>query len=216
MASSSPTGTVTFYVDQGAPKIVTMSNGQAQLTFTADVTATFPIGATYSGDSNYNTSTNSITQTVLPDSTTTSVTVSNPSITQGASVTLTAHITSAQQGSAPPTGGVQFAANSVNIGGGQRVSGNQAQITTSFSAPGSVQLQATYNGDENYSPSTGTSTITVVSAPPDFSITASGVATQIVSAGQTATFSNAATISALYGFSSQVQLTCSVPAMMTT
>lgn len=55
-----------------------------------------------------------------------------------------------------------------------------------------------------------------VTAPPDFSISSSGTTTQTISAGQTATFSNAITISALNGFNSQVTLSCAPPASLTT
>jgi hypothetical protein len=50
-----------------------------------------------------------------------------------------------------------------------------------------------------------------VTGPPDFTITASGTTTQTVSAGQTATFTNAISIAAQSGFSAQVNLTCALP-----
>jgi hypothetical protein len=133
---------------------------------------------------------------------------------QGTLVTLTAHITPAGMGAAPLTGTVQFTANGSNIGG-QSVSNNQAQITTSFSTQGSVQVQATYSGDANYSTSTGTFTETVLPPPPDFSVTTPGITTQTVAAGQTATFSNAISIAAQNGFSAQVNLSCSLPVAAT-
>lgn len=55
-----------------------------------------------------------------------------------------------------------------------------------------------------------------VTPQPDFSITSSGTTTQAVNAGQTATFSNAVTISPLNGFNSQVTLSCAPPASLTT
>ncbi len=51
--------------------------------------------------------------------------------------------------------------------------------------------------------------------PPDFSITSSGTTTQTVAAGQTATFTNAISIAAQNGFSSQVNLSCSLPVAAT-
>ncbi len=50
-----------------------------------------------------------------------------------------------------------------------------------------------------------------VTPPPDFTITSSGTTTQTVSAGQTATFTNAISIAAQNGFSAQVNLSCSLP-----
>ncbi|HEY6946914.1 MAG TPA: IPT/TIG domain-containing protein, partial [Candidatus Acidoferrum sp.] len=54
-----------------------------------------------------------------------------------------------------------------------------------------------------------------VTPPPDFSITATGTTTQTVNAGQTATFTNAISVTAQNGFSSAVDLSCSLPASAT-
>lgn len=51
--------------------------------------------------------------------------------------------------------------------------------------------------------------------PPDFSISATGTTTQTVNAGQTATFSNAITVTAQNGFALQVNLSCSLPVAAT-
>jgi hypothetical protein len=61
---------------------------------------------------------------------------------------------------------------------------------------------------------------TPVSAPltvigPDFSIVVAGSASQTISAGQTATFANAVVVSPIDGLNSQVNLTCSLPASLT-
>jgi photosystem II stability/assembly factor-like uncharacterized protein len=50
-----------------------------------------------------------------------------------------------------------------------------------------------------------------VTGPPDFSITSSGTTTQTVNAGQTATFTNAISVTPQNGFSGQVNLSCSLP-----
>ncbi len=56
-----------------------------------------------------------------------------------------------------------------------------------------------------------------VTGPPDFSFTiAAGQGMQTISAGQTATFSNAIMVNALNGFTGQVSVTCAVPAQATT
>jgi hypothetical protein len=56
-----------------------------------------------------------------------------------------------------------------------------------------------------------------VTGPPDFSFTvATGQSTQTVSAGQTATFTNAITVNAVNGFAGQVAVTCTSPAQATT
>ena len=46
---------------------------------------------------------------------------------------------------------------------------------------------------------------------PDFSVASTGTTTQTINAGQTATFTNAISVAAQNGFSSQVNLSCSLP-----
>jgi hypothetical protein len=214
-ASSPPSGTVAFTVNGVPFGSVPVSNSQAQITISSLTAGTATVTAFYSGDPNYWRSySGTLTETVTPVSTSTSVSPSSSSVAQGALVTLTAHITPAATGAASLTGTVQFTANGSNIGG-QNVSNNQAQITTSFSTQGSVQIQATYSGDANYSTSTGTFTETVLPPPPDFSITTPGIRTQTIAAGQTATFSNAITIAPQNGFSAQVNLSCALPSYVT-
>jgi hypothetical protein len=213
-ASSSPSGTVTFNVN-GAPfGTIAVSNSQAQIIIPSLTAGNIPITGIYSGDTNYASSSGTLTEAVNPVPTSTSVTASNATVVEGAQVTLTAKITPAQNGAAPIAGTVQFSANGVPLGG-QSVSNNQAQITASFSTPGSAQVQAIYSGDVNYLTSTGAYTETVLPPPPDFSITASGTTTQTVTAGQTATFNNGISVSALNGFSAQVSLSCSLPSSAT-
>jgi hypothetical protein len=214
MASSPPSGTVTFNVSGNPVGTAAVSNSQAQITIASLTAGIIPITATYSGDTNYATSSGTFTETVNPVPTTTSLTSSKATVVEGASVTLTAQITPAQLGAASLTGTVQFYAGSVHLGG-QSVSNNQAQLLTSFPTIGSIQAQAVYSGDLNYLISSGTFTETVVSAPPDFSVTSSGATTQTVNAGQTATFTNAITVSPLNGFSAQVNLSCSLPSFAT-
>jgi photosystem II stability/assembly factor-like uncharacterized protein len=55
-----------------------------------------------------------------------------------------------------------------------------------------------------------------VTGPPDFSITSSGTTSVTVAAGQMATFPNAVSVSALNGFASPVNFSCSLAATATT
>ena len=209
-ASSPPSGNVAFSVNGSPLGSVGVSNSQAQTTIPSLTAGNVAISAAYSGDSNYASSSGTFTEIVTPVSTSTTVTSSSLTVSQGVLVTLTAQIIPAQMGAAPLTGGVGFTANGSFIGS-QTVSNNQARITTSFSTLGSVQVQATYVGDVNYLTSAGTLTETVVSSPPDFSITSSGTTSVAVSAGQAANFPNAVSVSALDGFSSPVNLSCALP-----
>jgi photosystem II stability/assembly factor-like uncharacterized protein len=80
-------------------------------------------------------------------------------------------------------------------------------ISTSAAAPGTY---AFYVLDP---PPAGTSAPFnfTVTGPPDFSVSSSGTTTQTVAAGQTGTFTNAVSIAAQNGFSSQINLSCSLP-----
>jgi hypothetical protein len=55
-----------------------------------------------------------------------------------------------------------------------------------------------------------------VTGPPDFAIAAQGTTALTVSAGQTATFTNAINVTALNGFSAAVTLSCTIPATAST
>ncbi len=214
-ATFPPSGTVAFSINGNSAGTAPVNNSQAQITIPSLGGGSIPISATYSGDTNYARSSGTFIETVNPVPTTTSVSSSNATVVEGAFVALTAQITPAQMGAAPLTGTVQFSYNGIHLGG-QTVSNNQAQINAAFTTVGSVQVQAIYSGDVNYSISTGTFTETVLPPPPDFSVTSSSTPTLTVNAGQNATFTNAISVSALNGFVSQVNLSCSLPAMATT
>lgn len=208
-AGTPPTGTVTFNVGGLNVGPVPVANGQAKVMAVPPIAGDPLVSAMYSGDANYAPSSASFTEIVTLVSTNTTLTASSTTVAQNTPVTFTAQVNPSAMGLAPPTGTVQFTANGASIGG-RSIANNQAQVTTIFSTPGLVQVQASYSGDSNYSASVGNFTETVT-PPPDFSVTASGTTTQTINAGQTATFTNAITVAALYGFDSQVKVSCSLP-----
>jgi Pro-kumamolisin, activation domain/Bacterial Ig-like domain (group 3) len=209
MAGAAPTGTVTFTAPYASTAPLTVINNQAQLTFPAPYAGTLPMSAKYSGDANYATSSGSTSVTVTLVPTTTTITSSSSTVPQNKTVTLTIQITPAAMGAAPLTGSVSVTSNGIALGN-FLVTNGQAQTTTSFATEGAAQIQASYSGDANYASSVGTFTETVT-PPPDFSVTTSGITTQTINAGQTATFTNSITVAALYGYNSQVNLSCSLP-----
>jgi len=214
-ANVPPSGNVAFNINGNPVGPVAVSNNQAQLTVSNLYAGAVPITATYSGDSNYATSTGIFSQTVTQVNTSTTVTSSSQTITAGQQLTLTARVTPSQMGAAPLTGTIQFTANETVLGVAS-VSNNQAQTAPFLNTPGSLQIQATYSGDQNYLTSSGTLTETVSPAPPDFSLASLSPSTVTVLAGQTATFANAISVSPLNGFASSVSLSCSLPASATT
>jgi hypothetical protein len=213
-ASAFPTGSVSFNINGNPAGTVSLAGNRAQLTTSNLYAGSVPVSANYSGDPNYGASTGTFTEIVTQVSTSMALTSSNATVTAGEQVTLTAKVTANQVGAAPLTGTVQFLANGTSLGVAS-VSNNQAKLTPFLNTAGSLQIQAAYSGDQNYSASSATLAETVTPAPPDFSIVPSSPTTVTVSAGQTATFANAISVSGLNGFASPVSLTCSLSAIAT-
>ncbi len=151
-AGITPTGTVTFNVDNGALSIAAPVVGLTAVLDTSYLTVgSHTVFATYSGDSNWNTVTSSsLTQVVIQD--TLSLTSSlNPS-TVGQPVEFTATINAAN--GAPKTGTVTF-----NIDNGASpitapVESHIAVLDTSNLSAGSHTIVASYSGDGNWAPAT--------------------------------------------------------------
>nr|WP_237503459.1 Ig-like domain repeat protein [Streptomyces sp. SID8375] len=177
--AGAPTGTVTFdFGDNTPPATVPMAGGSATVTHTFESAAALPytVTATYSGDDNFTPSTGAESQTVQQAATATTVDLApNPSVA-GQPVTATATVAVVPPGAAAPTGTVTF-----DFGDGTPPV--EAPLTDGAAATSHVYagttgspytVTATYQGDGNLEPSTGTgsqsvgpsaSSTTVVSAP---------------------------------------------------
>ncbi|MGW3010143.1 Ig-like domain repeat protein [Streptomyces sp. NPDC001219] len=176
--AGAPTGTVTFdFGDGTTPLTLPTAGGSATVDHTYAAAETpYTVTATYSGDDNFLPSTGTESQTVQQAATTTVVGLApNPSVA-GEPVTVTATVTAVPPGAAVPTGTV-----TVDFGDGSApvtspLTGGTA--TTSHVYAGTADspytVTATYSGDGNLEPSTGTgsqsvgpstSSTTVVSAP---------------------------------------------------
>ena len=138
---------------------------------------TYTITATYSGDSFFVGSTQTLTQTVLPDSTSTTVTsVPNPSVF-GQSSTFTATVAALSPGAGTPSTTVSFYDGTTLIGTSplNQVAGDdQATITTSALSTGSHAISAVYNGEKDFVTSTGIMTQTVNPDPSTTTLAANG------------------------------------------
>ena len=156
-----PTGQVTFFdgaTQLGNPVAITNSvagsptnKPQAQVTLT---TSQLPLGnnsitAQYTGDGNYTASTSAPAVMDVQILTGLSLSSSSQTINHGSSVTFTAVVNPTQTGGPPPTGTIVFTANGINIGT-MPVTNNQAQVTTSALPGGTVNIDANYSGDANY------------------------------------------------------------------
>ncbi|WP_181764987.1 Ig-like domain-containing protein [Streptomyces albidus (ex Kaewkla and Franco 2022)] len=157
--SGTPTGTVTFTGPGGLNQTVPL-NGAGQACLTTTVLADGTVTATYNGDSPcFAGSVGTVTVTVDPADTTTTVSADpNPSVC-GDTVEICATVTTNPPGSGVPTGTVTFTGpgglnQTVPLNGA-----GEACITTASLTDGTVT--AVYNGDACHNTSTGTLAITV-------------------------------------------------------
>lgn len=211
-----PTGSIQFM--SGGHSIATVAangttntqTGFAQASAVL-LTSSLPLGtnsitATYSGDANYAASgaSNAVTVTVLP-ATTTAVTSSNSTISQGTSVTFTATVTPGQSGGPAPTGTVQFLADGADAGGAITVSNGQAQFATTSLPAGAESIVAVYSGDSNYGGSTSPAFTETVTPAPTFTIAANPTTIAVTAPGQSG--STTLTFTSENGFSSDGAVT---------
>ena len=214
---ATPTGSVQFFIDgaaSGAPVAVSGSGAAATATSGAISTLSVRgsphiIKAVYTNtDGGFSGSSGTLSQTVNPATTTTSVTSSvNPSVF-GQSVTFTATVANTSgQGisTAIPTGTVQFMDGASVLGAPQTVSGSgTATLTTSALAAGTHPITAVYtNIDGNFRSSTSSSLTQVVQ---DFSITATPAA-QTIPSGHQAIYT--VTVTPIAGLTGTIALSCS-------
>jgi hypothetical protein len=106
-----------------------------------------------------------VVQTVNKASSSVSVAASGAN-TYGQSETLTATVTSGA------TGTVAFSSGSIQLGSGT-ISGGTASITTTVLPAGPDTITATYNGDDNYNGSNGSTSVTIAKANPTLALVAS-------------------------------------------
>ena len=150
------TGVVTFLDGATSLGTGTITNGVATLTTTSLAGGTHSITAQYGGDVNYNSAVSTpVSQVVNMTSSTVALASSlNPS-TFGASVTLTATVTSGA------TGTVTFDDGATSLGTGN-ISSGVATLTTSLLTGGTHSITAQYGGDSNYNGSVSTAVSQVV------------------------------------------------------
>jgi hypothetical protein len=185
-ATSNSTGAITYSLVSGNATVT--SSGLVTLTGSGSVT----IKATQAAAGNYSAGTAQAVFTVTLQGTTTTLTASSGSIAPSQTVTLTATVTPNTSGT--PTGSVTFSANGTVLATVQ-ISGGAAQLTTLLPPGETAVIAAVYSGDGNFLGSTGTTTVVV--APFDFTLTATGVTAYTVTPGVAVTYNFA--LAPLYG-----------------
>jgi hypothetical protein len=223
-----PTGNVTFQLGSGAPVTSPLAACESFSFFGYSSVAddllsnlqvgTYTLTATYPGDANYTPIT--LTQvievvptTLLPSTTTVSISPSLANINPSTVVTIT--ITVAGNGTITPTGTVQFALGNV-IGSASAYKLTAASNATATAVlvlraadllGGPNAMIVTYSGDNNYLPSAA-STQVIPDDPTDFTLAALTPNVVIASAS---TGTGTITLGSLNGFAGSISLTCSAP-----
>jgi hypothetical protein len=144
--SGAPTGTVTLKNGTSNLGTVTLSNGSGSYATSLLSGGPLSITASYNGDANFATSSAALTQVVNLASTTTVLTSTPNPAALNQTVTLTATV--AGQYSGTLGGNVTFTQGSTVLGNALPVRG-KATLTTTFSAPGTYPVVASYSGDTN-------------------------------------------------------------------
>ncbi|WP_344263922.1 Ig-like domain-containing protein, partial [Streptomyces sodiiphilus] len=153
--AGTPTGTVTFLVDGGAGGTFTVPLVGGVATASTSTLGIGPhvISAVYSGDAGFATSTGADTHQVDRTPTTTTVTSSpNPS-RAGLIATFTATVTPNPPGTGTPTGTVTFVIGNDTL---TAALVNGVATVTDRLGTGVYTVTATYSGDAQFAPSTGT------------------------------------------------------------
>lgn len=164
--SSLLAGTITFY--DGTTNICVISATNAATcpatTGTGFTAGTHILTAVYSGDTTHSGATsNAVTVTVLPDTTTASVSSSLNPATFGQNVVLTATVEGAH---GAVVGGITFLDGSTVIGTAVLNSSGMTTISTTTLAAGAHQITAVYGASQNFAASTSAALSEVIQAGP--------------------------------------------------
>jgi hypothetical protein len=194
--SGTPTGTVTFSGNAGTlcGGPVALSGGTASCSVSYPAVTTDNFTANYSGDSNFTSSSGSSSVTVGQASTSTVISPSDAAPVVGEQVTYTATVSVNPPGAGTPTGTVDFSGNAGTICSAVPLSGSTATCTTSYAAPGSDSVSATYSGDSNFFGSSSASTSVTIG--PDTTTTGAAATPSSAVVGQTVTLSATVAVAA--------------------
>ena len=168
------TGMVTFYSGAQTLSSNPVSGGVAILTTSFASAGTYSISAQYGGDTNnIGSSSATLSERVIPSTTTMLVSSLNPSLV-GQAVTFTATVSSSA--GAPPNGEIVTFKNGSAVLGTAPLNTGKAQFTTSSLSAGGFTITANYLGDSNFAASTSPGLRQVVN-----SLTKSATTTTFVS-----------------------------------
>jgi hypothetical protein len=147
-------------------QVVTGSPSTASISMTAPyASGAHQIVGFYSGDNNYyNSTSQAVTITVAKVAPTITLTPATTTPLAGSQLQIAASISPPTAGLTPPTGTVTFTLDGASVGTETVTSGTPSTAVVTITAPsaGGHTLQATYNGDSNYTSVTSSSvTLTI-------------------------------------------------------
>jgi hypothetical protein len=187
--------TVTFALSGG-------SSVSATTNASGIATATLPVGgpprtatvtASYAGSGDLEPATDSAPFTVTKATTSTTVAASPSTVTIGDPVTFTATVSQAAGVVSIPTGTVQFLVDGANFGAPVSLAGGSTATSPALASStiglGNHTVQAVYNGDANYAPSSSTTETFRVRNPLLPTTTTALAAPSTAVSGQTVTLS---------------------------
>lgn len=195
---STPSGTVNFLLNQKQVASSPLSQGQASVQITIAGTGAIVIQAVYSGDSNYPGASDFLTLTSIAATTTTTLTSSAGTATQGTNITFTAGVTPVTA-----TGTISFMDGSATLGTANLNSGSAVYATAGL-AVGSHTITAMYSGDANNTASTSSASMVTIT-PATYQLSANPTTMNIAQGG---TGSTTITVAPTGAYNGTVALSC--------
>jgi large repetitive protein len=188
VSPSAATGTVQFLDGSTSLGTITLSGGTASLSTSSLAAGAQSITAVYSGSANYNGATSSaLTESVLI-ATTTAISASKTTASEGQTVAFTATVTPTAA-----TGAVQFLDGTTVIGTANLSSGSAA-LSSSTLAIGSHSITASYSGSSTYAASSSAAVVvTIVAALPPSNLTATAASSSQINLAWTASATSGVT-----------------------
>jgi streptogramin lyase len=187
--SGTPTGTVTFLDGTATLGTGALSSGSATFSTSILAIGSQSITARYGGNASFNSSVSPVlVQTVTQDGTTTTLTSSQNPSGGGQAVTFTAAVAANAPGSGTPTGTVTFFTAKTTLGTATLDGTGHATLLVANPGSSTVTVFATYNGDGNFTTSTGSEVQTISGKP--------STNTSLVSSSNPSVFNAAVTFTA--------------------
>ena len=209
--AGTPTGTLTVFVDGGSPVSVMVNGFTASVTLKGLTGGKHTLAASYTGDNNFAPSNTTLNVTVAQTTSATTLSVLgvnlNPNSAQpGTNITFTATVIPST--STTPLGTVTFTSGGVTLGTAPLQSGSGstfiAVIKSTALPAGADIITATYSGDINYQPSSGT--VNVFVSPQTYTVTPPTNSLTVATVGSG---NIALSITSIAGYGGYVGLVCS-------